>query len=305
MVDKKLDFSAPISELFSQRIDIINPHKMIPIANYRGEVGIEVEVEGHNLPHEIKSYWEAKKDGSLRGADNCEYVLRQPCQRKSVKKFLKYLSDQLKKADAKIDNSPRTSVHVHLNMNKKSLTDCYTLAVMYYLFEDAMHRIAGESRVGNLFCLGASDAEFIIDVLVKSARQRKFNLNPDQLRYTSVNLCAIQHFNSVEFRALRGTTDPHVIGEWVELLLSLKDAASKYHDPAELMGDFSRLGPENLTEVVFGKRAILITSQRGYEQRMWDAARLVQEVAYATDWHKEVKPKRFFEVGNQGGLDEN
>jgi hypothetical protein len=281
---KKIDFDAPISDTFH-----VENH-------YKGEVGIEVEVEGHSLPHAIPSYWHAKKDGSLRGADNCEYVLKQPCQRKSVLKFLQYLEAQLVKSKAKVDESKRTSVHVHVNMNTKSLVDCYTLVVLYYLFEDAMTRIAGDSRVGNLFCLRASDAEYIVDVLAKSARGRKFNLNPEQLRYTSVNVCAIQTFNSIEFRALRGTTDPHVISEWVELLLSLKDAASKYTDPAELMGDFSRLGPEQLTEEVFGKRAGLILKQKGYAERMWDAARLVQEIAFATDWKKQVKPKRMFEV---------
>lgn len=93
-----------------------------------------------------------------------------------------------------------------------------------------------------------------------------------------------------------------MISEWVELLLSLKDAASKYKDPAELMGDFSRLGPEALTEAVFGDKARLILRQRGYAERMWDAARLVQEIAYATDWTKEVKPKRMFEVAGPRGL---
>lgn len=285
---KKIDFDEPISDTFH-----------VP-NHYKGEVGIEVEVEGRNLPHAIPSYWLAKKDGSLRGADNCEYVLKQPCQRKSVTKFLEYLEGQFKKHESKIDESKRTSVHVHVNMNTKSLTDCYTLVVLYYLFEDAMTRIAGDSRVGNLFCLRASDAEYIVDVLTKSARGRKFNLNPEQLRYTSVNVCAIQTFNSIEFRALRGTTDPHVISEWVELLLCLKDAAAKYHDPAELMGDFSRLGPEQLAIAVFGKKAALITRQRGYAERMWDAARLVQEIAYATDWTKNVKPKRMFEVAGGG-----
>lgn len=302
---KKIDFDAPLNEIFSQFPDENGHIKPIPL--YKGEIGIEVEVEGHNLPHAIASYWVAKKDGSLRGADNCEYVLKQPCQRKSVRKFLDYLKAQLDKNKARVDESKRTSVHVHVNMNNKSLTQCYTLVVLYFLFEDAMTRIAGESRVGNLFCLRASDAEYIVDVLTKSARARKFHLDQNQLRYTSVNVCAIPKFNSIEFRALRGTVDPRVISEWVELLLALKDAASKYTDPAELMGDFSRLGPEQLTEVVFGKKAGLILRQRGYAERMWDAARLVQEIAFATDWKKQVKPKRMFEVAGgavRGGNDD-
>lgn len=291
---KKLDFYLPINELFDKMYD--GRGGFTPIAKYRGEVGIEIEVEGHNLPKMIPSYWKHVPDNSLRGGENAEYILKQPCLRRSVPKFLKYLKAQLDKSKAKIDESNRTSVHVHLNMSKKSLVDCYTFMMMYFIFEPLMSNIAGDSRAHNLFCLQAMDAEYIVDVLARSAKNRKFNPDPEKLRYTSVNACAITKFNSIEFRALRGTVDPDVIAEWVDLLLKIKDAAEGYKDPTEVIGQFSRVGPEQFIEDVFKRKARLLLNQKNYADQMWEATRLVQEIAFATDWDEQQKPKRMFEV---------
>lgn len=281
---KKIDFHEPINSLFHVG------------RAYKGEVGIEVEVEGVRLPRAIPSYWGYHPDGSLRGRESAEYVLKQPCLRRSVPKFLKYLKACLDKNKAVVEESNRTSVHIHLNMSKKSLTDCYTLMMLYFVFEPLMSKIAGDSRTHNLFCLQAADAEYFVDILAKSAKQRKFNPNPEQLRYTSVNACAITKFNSIEFRALRGTVDPVIISEWVDLLLKIKDAAADYKDPSEVIGQFSRVGPEQFIQDVFGKKAYLLLNQPDYADQMWEATRLVQEIAFATDWSDRQKPKRMFEI---------
>lgn len=44
----------------------------------KGDVGIEIEVEGKNLPKHFEKYWRVEADGSLRGEDNAEYVLEKP-----------------------------------------------------------------------------------------------------------------------------------------------------------------------------------------------------------------------------------
>lgn len=286
-MDVKIDFSQHIKDLFFVGEE------------YKGEVGLEIEVEGENLPKVIPSYWKGVVDGSLRG-EAIEYVLKQPCARNSVSRFLNYLEVYLKKNGAVLHMSNRTSVHVHINMAKYTLTECFTFVVLYLLFEDLLTNIAGESRVGNLFCLRAKDAEYFVDSLVSFAKTRKFNPKPEALRYTSVNVCSIVKFNSVEFRALRGTTDPQIITEWVNLLLTIKDASIKFDNPNSIIAEFSQLGPEKFVKKIFPDHWNLFTHQVNYQQTMWDSTRLIQEIVYATDWTKEIKPKRMFKVQDDG-----
>ena len=300
---RKIDFSEKLADLFTTFKDANGREN--PIPQYKGEVGIEVEVEGRNLPKAPQSYWVHHPDHSLRGAENAEYVLKQPCRRTSVTKFLIYLDKFLKAKGAKIDESNRTSVHVHVNMADKSLVQCYNYIILYLIFEDLLTNIAGESRRGNLFCLRARDAEFFVDVLAGYAKARKFNPDPEKLRYTSINVCAMTKFNSLEFRALRGTTDPKIITDWVELLLAIKDASLLYQFPDQILGDFSVLGPDDFVRKVFPEHVPLFLQQANYHNMMWEGARLVQEIVYATDWTKNVKPKRMFEVAQAAPNDED
>ena len=283
---RKTHFGMPVGQLF--------PHP----ENFKGEIGLEIEVEGKNLPKAIKSYWKVERDGSLRG-ESAEYILKAPIKRTQVKPFVKYLAKQFVAAKAHLDFSMRTSVHVHVNVADMNMVQCYTFVMLYLLFEDLMASFAGPSRVGNLFCLRARDAEFFVDCLTKMAKTRVFNPEPEMLRYASVNVCAIQKFGSVEFRALRGTIDHEIIGTWVYLLTSILDASLNYKSPLEVVGDLSRLGPEKMLQNVFGENWQLLTQDPGWENLVWDAARLVQEVAYATKWDAPIgRLGRMFPIDN-------
>src|SRR5690606_27696704 len=123
---------------------------------------------GENLIHEhLPNFWLVHADGSLRG-ESAEYVLRNPLDRVGVEKALNYLSKKLDKAEC--NYSWRTSVHVHINMQKETLMTLYNLVCLAILFEDSLSKFSGPSRMGNLFCLRAKDAEFLIDIIKRSVR---------------------------------------------------------------------------------------------------------------------------------------
>jgi len=276
---KKIDFFSPVKDEF-------------PVAvNHPGEIGIEIEVEGRNLPQSLASYWAVHKEGSLRG-ESAEYVLKKPTTRINVKAYLTYLVKALAKAESKCVFSPRTSVHVHINMNKFTMVQVYNYIICYLIIEDLLTQYAGPNRVGNVFCLRAHDAEWFIDWLTERAKTTKFCPEPEEMRYTSVNVCAIPKFNSLEFRALRGTLDIDIINNWIKMLLSLKDVAVKYTDPREIIGDFSRLGPSDfLAKLLPNHAEPLKAFLPDWENKLWDATRLVQEVAFSQDWKPTEKKK--------------
>jgi Putative amidoligase enzyme len=258
-----------------------------------GEVGIEVECEGSRLLAAVPSYWRAKPDGSLRG-NSMEYVLSKPVKRDKVLNFLLYLKKKLDENNAVINDSVRTSVHVHLNVQQLTFKQIYNFICLYLLFEDLLVEYAGPTRVGNLFCLRARDAEHLIDVLVSCAEQDSYSeiALANNIRYCSCNVAAIPKFGSVEFRALRGTVDPHLINTWVELLLRIKDESLNYDNPKEIIEEFSSLSPLGLFSKVFGEHTNLFGSNNTkIEHTLWESVRLIQQVAYATEWKKKEEEK--------------
>jgi hypothetical protein len=98
-------------------IKLLNEHYNVKETD--GEIGIEIEVEGDNLYKGKLKSWRVEHDGSLRGNDNAEYVLRNPIPRTDIKKVLSELSKALEANNSEVDNnSPRTSVHIHINCQR-------------------------------------------------------------------------------------------------------------------------------------------------------------------------------------------
>lgn len=254
------------------------------------EIGIEIEVEGEGLPTDIPSYWEVHHDGSLRG-ESAEYVLKEPIKRKNVLPFLEYLKGKLR--NSVIHDSIRTSVHVHINMAEKTILQVYVILIVYFILENLIIELAGKNRIGNLFCLRLKDAEYLLDQLIIAAQKDSYKvfLNEQTLRYAAVNVCALSKFNSLEFRAMRGTTDPEIISEWVEILLSVVDnAVNLYKTPLEVIQDFSAIGPGAFAEKILGIHLHKF-KEHNIHKVLWSGIRLVQSLAYCTDWtYTNYKP---------------
>ena len=272
-----------------------------------GEVGIEIEVEGENLLDRLPSYWSIHKENSLRG-ESKEYALTKPVSRKSVGPVLKYLSKKLETHGSKVYESQRTSVHVHLNCQGMAMRHVYNQICIYLILEDILMEFAGPTRVGNVFCLRAKDAEDFVDELVAAAKKDDFSrfAKEDTLRYTSINVCALFKFNSLEFRGLRGTMDILLIEDWINILLAIKDAARLYQEPREIIAEFSGIGPREWMKKVLGEHYQKFFRRPGLEDSLWESLRLIQEVAYAIDWEIPDKPirKRVFHKNRAAHIEE-
>lgn len=257
-----------------------------------GEVGLEIECEGMNLFNSPIQFWTTHVDNSLRSHGDhppIEYVLSKPISRDTVPKALNYLSKKLKEAGSTIDDSTRTSVHVHVNCLPLTIKQIYQYICLYMIFEELLVDFSGPGRPGNLFCLRAKDAEYNVQVLEQAVRNENFNeVFNGEIRYTACNTASLGKFGSLEFRSLRGTVDQELIQVWVDTLLRLKDVALKYDNPRDIVEDFLRLQPEMFLKKVFYGSDIY-QSLRGISKRsqcMWDGLRLMRDVAYAVSWEK-------------------
>ncbi len=260
-----------------------------------GEIGIEIEVEGNNLlkNRQIGAYWKYVPDHSLRGPDNAEYVITTPIKRDTVRTALTELFGLLRQNKAVFrKDSPNTSVHVHLNVQEWSIKQVYSFICLWYIVEHTMMDWCGADRVGNLFCLRGSDAEYALQRLASAVRYSRYNDLNDQdgLRYLSLNYTAMPKFGSLEFRGLSGVYDPDVIDVWIKMLVRLKDFAEKFQTPPDIIAEYSRSGPEDFMNLALGDLAGHVM-KGDYKNQLKFGMRLIQNVAYAVNWDREAVKK--------------
>lgn len=258
-----------------------------------GEVGIEIEVEGKNLPGYSKEMppppWLYKPDGSLRGDEQGEYVLNKPIQFKEVSQSLTKLWDCFEHNETKFDKSNRTSVHIHLNVQKWHLNRLAAFAALHFVLEDVLTEWCGEHRVGNLFCLRAQDAEAIITWLKEFIRRDGNLMFPDGLHYSGFNALALAKFGSIEVRTLQGVSDPNVIQDWVAIYERLYNLSADFRDPTEICDWFSAEGPTAFFEKVLGPMVKTVRdgvnmTQEEIANSMYNGIRRAQDICFCRDW---------------------
>ena len=268
----------------------------LDVGRCEGKVGIEIEAEGLNLPRmsvnpDFLKTWKIERDGSLRGEDNAEYVLRKPCQFDEVGGVLNLIEEAARQNGSTIDESIRAGVHVHLNIQNYTPLELLTFITTYYILEDLFVHWCGKERVGNHFCLRAADAEYVVGKILETCQKKDWRvLNTENIRYTSLNLTSMFKYGSVEFRSMRSTGDLGEIHMWAMLIEQLEKGARKFGNPKEVVHAMSEMnGPDRFIEYVmedlteellkYGKMSIM------------PAMRTIQPIAFMIDWDKFNKDK--------------
>ena len=254
----------------------------------RGDVGIEIEVEGYNLPRMLDNFWRVEEDGSLRG-ESAEYVLHKPASLEEAQEALLYLEQQYKANKTRVKGSPRCGVHVHINCQKLSVVELYNFMTLYLIFEELLVKWCGPDREGNLFCLRAQDAEYLTYALTRAALDKEFRrwFGTDDLRYASMNVKALATYGSLEFRAMRGTRDMSTIYKWTEMLFNLRQVAKEFDNPQEIVMAMSMDGAEMLLNRVFQpKHRKVVSNVEGWEESVMRGVRRIQDIAFLPDWEE-------------------
>ena len=122
------------------------------IAEPQALIGIEVEVE--NMWKQAPApelYWDAKEDHSLRN-NGLEFTSI-PLRGYQIEYALDYLNMLIKNSGNEPDFSPRTSIHVHLNVRDMTWSQLKVLVLLYSIFERHFFHIAGTKRESSVFCV--------------------------------------------------------------------------------------------------------------------------------------------------------
>lgn len=260
------------------------------------EIGIEVEVESNNeLPTIINGFpeWLAKNDGSLRGPFNKEYVTNGVLSISEYKKCIDGLYEALE--IPKINDSRRCGVHIHLNVREYEIEKVFNIITIYLMLENLLIKWAGKNREGNLFCLRAKDAEYLVYKLIDDKKRGVFKdtLVYEDFKYASINVSTISKFGSLEFRALETPQDKNKIIKWIKILLSVKNYALNVNDIEKEFYKLSKNGIasyiENIFDSVIAKELIKIPN---YNELVIDSVREAQPIGYTKLGNIEIPVKK-------------
>lgn len=232
-------------------------YEILGQAPVKGDVGLEIEVEGERFPDINDKVWTTTQDGSLRG-DNREYIFSKPHLEKDVRPALIALQTACDEMNTIMDFSFRTSVHVHINCQQLTYPQYLNFLYTYMLLEEPLMTFCGKERKGNRFCLRIQDAEGILDtfgtLFTGDPRALRY-LQGDNNRYAAVNTNATHKYGSLEFRAMRGNMDIDVLTTWVDTLLAIREYATHYEDPRAILDVYSNTTPEEFIKDVLGPLA--------------------------------------------------
>lgn len=213
--------------------------ELLALNPQEGDFGLEIEVEGYNLPVIDTKNWKTEEDGSLRGGR--EYIFRNPVTLPNVPKLLNSLTRALYKAEAELSFSFRTSVHVHMNMQQCSYQQILNTIYTYILLEDPLMNFCGESRKGNRFCLRVEDAEYLITVLTGlfgGGVRELGRIQKDITRYSAINIESLRKYGSLEFRAMEGNLNVSRLTTWVTALNNIREFACSHANPTSIYNQY-------------------------------------------------------------------
>lgn len=254
--------------------------EVLGLQQVKGDVGIEIEIEGKNPFPAVRDYWRSEHDGSLRGY-SMEYVMRNPSNIKDVKKKVEYLKDKIDREGSKPVFSERAGVHAHVNVQHMTPNQVITMAMVYYCMETPLVRYCGENREGNHFCLRLQDADYVVDVLETTLRERNLRyLDSEDIRYASLNFCSLFKYGSIEFRAMETQPDFSKIVEWAEMLVRIRDYACKLESLSSIPFEISASGPTGWAKGILGEELFKLVNSPDFDMQVMRCMRPLQHLFY-------------------------
>lgn len=254
------------------------------------DVGVEIEIEGSNLPTDFAdSFWKVERDGSLRG-EAFEYVST-PMNIDQLGQYMAYFKSKFIENHAIINDSIRAGVHVHMNIQKLTFTQFFNVVTAYFILEDLLVKWCGPSREGNLFCLRAKDAEWVLLQLFHVAQTGNIrSLHTEHIRYCSLNFLSMFKYGTLEFRAMRTSPQLELIETWTNMIWELKENALKFENPLEMITSISGDGVDSFLNTILPTYSNNIRFP-GYQATIFDGIRRIQMVANGRNWNEKVEIK--------------
>jgi hypothetical protein len=229
--------------------------------------------------------WRRDADGSLRGYSS-EYI-SPPLHLADVRTRVSQLMAALAPANPILD-SPRTSIHVHVNVTKVDHTDLWTSIMYAWLLEHTLLDKCSVHRRKNRFCCPLSQATLERTSKLLDNSTVNFNYPPNQFKYSAIALHTISSIGTVEFRSKEFTTNVDEIVDWVGLCHAIIHSPYMvWSSPAVMLDALISSDGEAIREPLGNLASKLSINTETVLDVLCDLCRIIDR----TDWTYTPKPK--------------
>lgn len=221
-----------IGELVGKKAEafVYAPDKRLLLPDTK--LGLEFEFEdvlvGGEMPEELQPYWAMHAEPSLK-RHGMEFVFAQPMFGKDAMDALECVLAAAVKY--KWACTKRTGFHVHMDVRNLEHPQLVGFNLIYAIIEPVLFNWIGDRREHSIFCIpwykAWSEVQHIgrlLSLLNKQSDQTKAHAG-DCARYAGLNLQALAKYGSVEFRHMKTTLDINRLMAWINMILSIKQAA--------------------------------------------------------------------------------
>ena len=221
-------------------------------------VGVEIEVEGVNLPMVVAG-WDPHRDGSLRG-ESMEYVTVGAVSLDELAKRMDVLKAAFDANQGKANDAHRASVHVHVNVQSKTAEQIVGILALWMVLESFWMHFCGPTRENNLFCTSSAsqgDIPVYCRRFFKMVKEGSYHRPPERFKYQALNTNPLTTQGSLEFRTFPSTIDKDKIVKWAKWCYSVVEVGSQI-DIEKLDSFLSETiaNPMALLEKIFDKDTI-------------------------------------------------
>lgn len=263
-----------------------------------GEFGIELEIEGTNLPDNARG-WVVKPETSLRG-EAYEYVIAGAVPFEGIKPRMNFLHEMFKARKSEVKPSERCSTHIHLNMQRKSFRTYFGFVILFTMLEPLILKLCGEARNGNLFCMSSFECGGLAQVLGRQAHALSQAKHIETYwagrgKYASLNIDPISSLGTVEARCFPLSVDVEDIQKWTMWMKTILEIAESWEDESfASLVDYVYNKPDEIFGRVFPNVHIFSAS---YPSNPRELAQAGAEIGY--ELMRAVRPILVWEKGKK------
>lgn len=259
-----------------------------------GVVGVEIEVEGRDLPARGVRGWNVVPDGSLRNG-GLEYVTKGAVTLQELSRHLDHLKENFLLAGAVVAEAHRGSVHIHVNVQNKTPEQVFTTLFLWLMVESLWMERCGPTRNGNLFCMSSSASGEILP-WARQFLARHRDGNWFQLwqrgKYSALNTDCIQNFGSIEFRTFPSSVVKEKVEGWAMWCTNLVEQGCKINpDKLYTVWQEAMNNPRAFYENIFGAETLRLISDDDLLNHLEQGADAASDMLFIWEEHKALTKK--------------
>lgn len=293
-----------VGTLLGKQPDIMKYKEAKELAFNDAQIGLEIELENFRLeriPEEerrmLDNWWHFGGDDSLRGKWGVEAKFRQPLSGQNAVDAIRELIEAAERNQITPELSPRTSVHVHLDVRDMTFEQYHNFLAVYACVEPLLFGWVKGGRDKNPYCL---PLKAVLGDVHNMRKLREDGFHHilhgafSHQKYAALNLSATCGFGSIEFRHLGGCFDYDRLITWVNIILCIKRyvVLNPNLEIDKLPHAISASGEYTFCRDIFGKLVTELTYM-GFEEDVREGIRIAQLFIYkdsiekAASWIKD------------------